>query len=132
MLRHFGHGWRLLPEPRVVTALMASWYGGCVLLGGRLLGLASGGAVFDWLGSLLFAGGLIAASACLAGQWWIERVGITLLAAAWAIRASMVAATHPPEVWVQATSLLGIAALLGTRVVRIWGMPADPTRAGAR
>ena len=132
MLRHFDRGWRLLPEPRIVTAIMASWYGGCVLLGGRLLGWPSGAVAFDWLGALLFAGGAIAASSCLAGQWWIERVGIILLVAAWAIRASMVAATHPPEAWVQTTGLLGVAALLGTRVVRIWGMPANPTRVGAR
>ena len=116
--------WALLPEPRIVTAILSSWYVSCAILGAELLHLPA----YGWFATLLIGGGLVAASACLAGQWWIERVGIILLAAAWSIRVSMIIMV-PPTLWIQATGVFGVAVLLATRVARIWGLPADPMRA---
>ena len=116
--------WALLPEPRIVTAILSSWYVSCAILGAKLLHLPA----YGWFAVLLIGGGLVAASACLAGQWWIERVGIILLVAAWSIRLSMILMVPPPTLWVQTTGLAGIAALLVTRVARIWGLPSDPRR----
>lgn len=120
--------WWALPEPRIVTALMASFYVGCLLLGTRLWALPDWSGVLDWMSVLLIAGGLIGATACLAGQWWIERSGLILLGAAWAIRASMVMRSQPPEAWIQMASIAGVFVLLLTRTARIWGLPADPGR----
>ena len=120
--------WWTLPEPRLVAATLTAWYVGCGLLGARLLWLPDWTGHLDVMAWMLLAGGIVAASACLAGQWWIERAGMILLAAAWAIRGSMLLATPPPSVWIQVVGLSGVFALLVTRLVRIWGMPADPAR----
>ena len=121
-------GWRMLPEPRIVTLLLSVWYLACAGLGARLLLVPGWSGRIDWFSPLLIVGGVLAAGACLSGQWWIERVGIILLTAAWSIRVSMIIMGPPPTVWIQATGVMGIAVLLATRVARIWGLPADPMR----
>ncbi len=130
------HVWRLIPEPRAVTAVMlVAW--GVVIGVGTLVLLDPPRSISGEVGSVLSlvwgivltVGGALGALGCAIRFWWLERAGAFLTIAGLLIYLSTIVHLHVVEEGnrlVQAFTVFGFMLLFLTRLLRIWGLHADP------
>lgn len=129
--------WRILPEPRIVSAIMVSVYATFLIMGGawyldpqdavtaHRLGLASG----HIMAALWMAGGFCGLLSLRPGFWWLERAGLLFAAGGLIGRALIVTdLADGGELVVRGGIILIAVAGLAIRMVRIMGLAVDPTK----
>ena len=120
--------WDMLTEPRNVTVITTALYLWAVGTGVHVLATPSIDGIRDWIAGFLIAGGLLAATGCPFGHWWIERVGLIGLVTAVSMRGAIVVSYDRPDQGIALWMLGAALALLITRWIRIRTLPRDPRR----
>lgn len=129
--------WRLLREPRVVSALWVLIY-----LVATVVGIAQtqepGLPVMEPAGTqvaygsaiAMAIGGVLALAAVLPGWWGVERGGVLLVMSGIAVRMLTIPATSDTlaEAIVRGGINVIAALALVIRLIHIWGLDLDPTR----
>lgn len=130
--------WRMLQEPRVVTALTSVLYGLlavsgvlAVILPPATLALSWGPQTTTAWAVILLIGGTFACAGCLVGLWWLETTGIWLIWLALAVDIVMLSVMHivSDSNWSHhAVILAALAVSLAPRAWTIRGIALDPSR----
>lgn len=130
--------WRLLREPRAVTAVSGgAWLivvavGISALLSPPPTLSHAWGSTITWVWAMpLIMGGLISVAGCLPGWWWVERVGILATGTGVMMYLSIVVILHvcgPNSQLVSAGHIIVILAGLTTRWLQISGLALDPAK----
>lgn len=128
--------WSYLPEPRIISAIMLfAWLLlaaiGALALASPPVSIASaiGPTMSLTWACLLISGGIVGAVGCVTHFWWAERAGIFLVLAGASIYLSTILHLHFHEHGnrlIQAGFVLLAIVFMLTRLVRIWGLQADP------
>ena len=132
------HPYRLLKEPRLVSAILAAAY----LTIAAMIGLPTLAATPQTLlaertsltlativGTLTILGGALAASSLVGGSWIVERAGIVWIVGGLIARAIIV--WHLPwdaSTVVRLGELIVLCLLLAARYARVSGLDLDPSR----
>ena len=130
--------WRLLKEPRTLSAVMALVYlDGAFAVGLQTilypletaLGQHIDVALARTVGVMALLGGILALASLWGGAWVIERTGIAFLIGGLLARAVIVwYLPWDASTIVRLGEISMIIGLLIARTIRIWGLDLDPTR----
>ena len=129
--------WKLLQEPRAVTATMAvSWMiglgiGAVTVLSPPTTLTGALGHMTIVMGCLMLIGSAFGVTGCLSGWWWVERCGVIAAGTGTAIYASTLIVIQYQQAGSRLTQLgfiLLVVCFLITRWLRIQGAQVDPTR----
>ena len=132
------HPYRLLKEPRVISAILAVAY----LTIAALIGLPTLAAtpqtmlaehtnitLASLVGGLTILGGALAASSLVGGSWIVERAGIAWIIGGLIARAVIVwNLPWDPSTIVHLGELIALCLLLAARYARVSGLDLDPSR----
>ena len=132
------HPYRLLREPRIISAILAAAY----LTIAALIGMPTLAAtpqtmlaghanitLASLVGGLTILGGALAASSLVGGSWIVERAGIAWIIGGLIARAVIVwHLPWDPSTIVRLGELIALCLLLAARYARVSGLDLDPSR----
>lgn len=133
--------WKLLQEPRVVTAITAACWaiglgiGIATLLTPPLTIVGTIGNMTSIMAIGMIIGGTLGLTGCLSGWWWIERCGIIAAGTGIGIYIVTLIALHMTQEGSRLTQLgfvLWAVGSLAARWFRIDGAQVDPLRGRGR
>lgn len=128
--------WRLLREPRIISAVLGITYFVLATMGSAGIadpedslprGWQQPWAIIAWL---LLVGGILGAASMWRRLWWLERVAIWMIIAACVGRVlvlSQIVAELGSFV-IRSGFILVVVLMFVVRLIRIHGVPADPYR----
>ena len=132
------HPYRLLKEPRIISAILAAAYLTIAAMIGvptlaatpqTMLAEHTSLTLASIVGTLTILGGTLAASSLVGGAWIVERAGIVWIIGGLIARAIIVwHMPHDASTIVRLGELIVLCLLLAARWARVSGLDLDPSR----